>query len=108
MMKILVAAIAGAVVLASSLSASALDRRVMIVNSTGVDMQEFYASNVGTNSWQEDILGRYILPAGNSVNINIDDGTGYCMYDFRAVFADGDVVIQNRVNVCEVGQFTFY
>lgn len=107
MMKILVAAIAGAVVLASSLSASALDRRVNIVNATGVDMHEFYASNVGTNNWEEDILGRYILPAGNSVNINIDDGTGYCMYDFRAVFADGDVVIQNRVNVCEVGRFTF-
>lgn len=83
------------------------DRRVNIVNRTGVTMQEFYASSVGQNNWEEDILGANVLPSGRSVVINIDDGTGYCQYDLKAVFADGDEVVKYRVNVCEVSSVTF-
>lgn len=85
----------------------ALDRRVRVHNETGYVMVSFFASNTGTNDWQEDILGREILSSGDSVMINIDDGTGYCRYDFKAVFDDGDEVEKYRVNVCEVADFTF-
>ncbi len=88
--------------------ASALDRRVRIINETSVEIREFYASNVGTNDWEEDILGNYTLPAGESVVINIDDSTGYCMYDFKAVFADGDELIDNRINVCEIESYRYH
>ena len=104
----LAAAATAAALLASTLGASALDRHVRIINDTGVEMREFYASNVGTNNWEEDILGRQTLPSGSSVNINIDDGKGYCMYDFRAVFADGDVLVRKRVNVCKIGSFRYH
>ena len=111
MFKTTIAAIAAASILAGLAPASAADRydrRVVIINDTGVEMREFYASNVGTYSWQEDILGRYTLPAGQSFTANIDDGTGYCMYDFKAVFSDGDVLIRNRVNVCEISSYRYY
>jgi hypothetical protein len=100
---------AGAVVALAATAghASALDRRVNIVNNTGYTIVEFYASSVGQNSWQEDILGRDVLPSGSSVTINIDDGTGYCKYDFRAKFEDGDIVEKQGVNVCEIGTFTY-
>lgn len=87
--------------------ATALDRRVQINNRSSYDIIEFYASNTGSRSWEEDILGRSILPAGNSVMINIDDGSGYCKYDFLAVFEDGDEVISSDNNVCELSQFNF-
>lgn len=87
--------------------ASALDRRVRINNETSYDIVRFYASNTGTNSWQEDILGDDILPSGYSVVINIDDGTGYCKYDFLAVFDDGDQVTAANKNVCELAEFSF-
>jgi hypothetical protein len=87
--------------------ASALDRRVRINNNTSYDIVRFYASNTGTNSWQEDILGDDILPSGYSVVINIDDGTGYCKYDFLAVFDDGDQVTAANKNVCELAEFSF-
>lgn len=90
-----------------ALPALALDRRVNIVNKTGYTMMEFYASNVDAKTWEEDILGKHVLESGQSVLINIDDGTGYCLYDFRAVFSDGDEVTKARVNVCEIGTFTF-
>ena len=96
------------VLLAASVSnASALDRRVKINNETSFDIVEFYASNTGTNSWEEDILGRNILPAGGSAMVNIDDGSGYCKFDFMAVFDDGDQVKSTDNNVCELGEFSF-
>lgn len=87
--------------------AAALDRRVRIVNDSSYDIREFYASNTGSRSWEEDILGRNILPAGSSVVINIDDGSGYCKYDFLAVFEDGDQVTSSDNNVCELTTFRF-
>lgn len=88
-------------------SAAALDRRVEIVNESSYDIREFYASNTDSKSWEEDILGRNVLPAGHSVVINIDDGSGYCKYDFKAVFEDGDEVTSSGNNVCELSVFRF-
>jgi hypothetical protein len=100
--------IAAAMLLSVTGSATALDRHVRIINNSAYDIREFYASNVGTNDWEEDILGRDILPSGYSVNINIDDRSGYCRYDFRAIFEDGESVVTEGVNVCEVGEFTYH
>lgn len=100
-------AVAGALVALSISSAAALDRRVRINNNTGYDIVEFYASNKGTNDWEEDILGRGILAAGESIVINIDDGSGYCKFDFLAVFEDDDQVVSRNNNVCELSEFNF-
>ena len=99
--------VASAVMLAMVLPASALDRRVRVVNETGFTMVEFYGSYRDTDSWQEDILGSQVLPSGSSVTVNFDDGTGYCIFDFKAVFSDGDEVTAFNKNVCELATFTF-
>lgn len=83
------------------------DRRVTIVNRTRYTIMEFYASNSGQTSWEEDILGSDVLEAGHSVLINIDDGTGACVFDFKAVFEDGDEAVKHRINVCEISTFNF-
>ncbi|SFV30566.1 hypothetical protein SAMN05216456_1059 [Devosia crocina] len=88
-------------------STAALDRRVKINNKTSYDIIEFYASHRDAKSWEEDILGRDILPAGSSVMINIDDGTGYCVFDFKAVFSDGDELEKYGNNVCELAEFNY-
>lgn len=88
-------------------SAEAQDRRVRINNKTSYDIIEFYASHRDAKSWEEDILGRNILPSGRSVVINIDDGTGYCVFDFRAVFSDGEVLEKFGNNVCELAEFNY-
>jgi hypothetical protein len=105
-------------VLAAAISAVALgtmgfrssddqDRRVLIINATGVTMTHFFASNSGQNDWQEDILGEDVLPSGASVRINIDDGTDACLYDFKARFADGDELVRHRINVCEITEYRY-
>jgi hypothetical protein len=106
-MKAFSAVLALAVLAAGAVDAAALDRRVRINNNSSYDIIEFYASNKGSKSWEEDILGRNILPAGSSVVINIDDGSGYCKYDFLAVFEDGDELVKYDNNVCELSQFNY-
>lgn len=106
-MKKFSAALSLALLVAGVSSAQALDRRVQIVNESSYDIREFYASNTGSKSWEEDILGKHILPAGGTVTINIDDGSGYCKYDFLAVFEDGDQVTSANNNVCELSVFRF-
>ncbi len=85
---------------------SAQNRNVLIVNQTGRTIFRFFGSNVGTSSWEEDILGNDVLPSGSSVNINFNDGSGYCNFDFKIVFSDGSSLIENNINVCQVGTYT--
>lgn len=98
-------ALAALVSACSGTASFALDRHVVINNKTTYDITEFYASNTGTANWEEDILGVDVLPAGSSVNIDIDDGTGYCKFDFRAVFSDGTDLVTPNNNVCELSEF---
>jgi hypothetical protein len=88
-------------------SASAEDRHVRIINETDHTMVHFYASNIAAKSWQEDILGDSVVKPGGDVNINIDDGTGHCKYDFKAVFDNGAELIKHNVNVCEISSYRY-
>lgn len=39
--------------------------------------------------------------------LNFDNAKGYCLFDFKAVFEDGDVLERGGVNVCEITDFTY-
>ncbi len=91
----------------SSGIAHAADRRVEIVNKTGMTLTHFYASNTGAKDWEEDILGRDTLSDGESVEVNINDGTGACKFDFKAVFESGQSLEKGNVNVCEISTYTY-
>ena len=83
------------------------NRRVRIVNQSSSSIRYLYASNVDRNHWEEDILGpmRVIAP-GYYINANIDGGTGHCLYDLRAVLADGRQAVRHRFNVCASSSWT--
>ena len=87
-------------------SGGAQNRVVSIGNYTGVTMTHFYASNVNRTSWEEDIFGSRVLYSGGAFEIDIDDGSGACMFDLKALFADGDVVIRYNFNVCTESSWT--
>ena len=65
------------------------------------------ASNTGTNSWEEDILGVDTLAAGDTANIDVDDSTGACHFDFKAVFDDGTSSVAHDINVCTTVSYTY-
>ncbi|MGL5009853.1 MAG: hypothetical protein ACRC6I_08215 [Paracoccaceae bacterium] len=101
------AALATLLSLAMAVPAAAQERYVTIINNTGYTIVNFFGSNTGTSSWEEDILGNDVLPSGSSVRINFNDGTGYCMFDFLAIFDDGEQLIREGVNICELDTFTY-
>ncbi|MBV7408013.1 hypothetical protein KJP29_03355 [Maritimibacter sp. DP1N21-5] len=85
-----------------------LNRWVTVVNKTGYTIVRFYASHKGMRNWGVDHLGRQQLPSGYSFQLNFsNDRSGYCIYDFRAEFDDGDVLERFGVNVCEIGTYTY-
>ena len=96
-------------VIASTLATSALaqNRWVTIVNRTGYTIVEFYSTNVNASSWGNDVLGSRVVRHGGQIDINFDDGSGQCLFDFRAIFNDGDVLEASNVNVCEIGTYTY-
>lgn len=105
--KVVKAMALAAVLFSVAAPAAALDRRVTIVNETGFTIVRFFGSNTGADTWEEDILGDDVLPTGEAVTINFDDATGYCKFDFKAIFEDGDELVKEGVNICEIGTFTY-
>ena len=83
------------------------NRRVRIVNQSSSTIRYFYASNVDRGTWERDILGpMQVIAPGYYVNVNIDDGSGHCLYDLRAVLADNRQAVRYRFNVCTNSSWT--
>ncbi|HLO49815.1 MAG TPA: hypothetical protein VK211_15470 [Kamptonema sp.] len=85
-----------------------------LINKTSRNLEEFYAAPPHVDNWEEDILGRDVLPPGESITITIKDGREDCLYDFKGVLgpsADGSVgrgeLIQSSVNVCDGGTYEY-
>lgn len=93
--------------LAGTNAALAADRKVKVINKTKTPIFAFYASRTSTSDWEEDILGDDVIMPGESLLIDIDDGTGACKFDFKGEFEDGDEVVKKNVDVCKVGEFSF-
>lgn len=100
-------ALATAAFLTTAGEANAFDRRVRIVNDSHHNIVAFYGTNVSVRDWQDSLLGDDILPAGASVVLNFEDGSGYCRFRFRAVFDDGVQLDRPSVNICEVGTYRY-
>ncbi|MBV6273100.1 hypothetical protein KVP09_09250 [Alcaligenaceae bacterium CGII-47] len=88
-------------------TALAANKTVTVVNKTKSVITAIHASNTGTSDWEEDILGRDTLAPGESVDIDMTDGSGACRFDLKAEFEDGTDVVQENLDVCKVGEFTF-
>jgi hypothetical protein len=82
------------------------NRRVRIINNTTSSIYHLYASNVDRNTWEEDVLGEQTIPPGKAMIVNIDDGSGHCYYDLKAVLYDDRVAIKRKFNVCTMSSWT--
>ncbi|MBN8528611.1 MAG: hypothetical protein J0M36_05210 [Caulobacterales bacterium] len=94
-------------VVVTEVSRDGYNRRVRIHNQTGWTMLRFYASDSRKSDWEEDILGDSVLNNGRSVTVNIDDGSGACVYDFRAEFTNGQVLTRMNINVCQIADYYY-
>ncbi len=79
----------------------------VVRNQTGTGIVRLYVSESNTNDWEEDVLGRGTIEAGNSARINFNSGTQGCLHDLKAVFRDGDVLERRELNLCTLRTYTF-
>jgi hypothetical protein len=86
--------------------AAALDRHVQLTNDTRVAIVEIYLAQVGSERWQDDLLGDEVLLPANSVILSFDDGAGYCRFDLKIVYDDGTAAIRRDINMCRMEGFT--
>ncbi|MBT9247179.1 hypothetical protein KM031_08565 [Gemmobacter fulvus] len=84
--------------------ALAADLSFTLSNMSGAELTEFYASPVGVDSWEENILGGGALAGGTSGQVTIA-GSESCDYDLRMVFSDGDT-LEDSANLCDTGSYT--
>ena len=103
-------AVAFFVSLVNFASAEVLDRTIRVHNLTGKRIVEMYASPIDQKNWTYNMIRgpEDWIRAGETRNADIDDGTGYCRYDLRAVRADGAVAEKYNVNVCEITDWWIY
>ena len=86
----------------------ATEQTFTLTNATSVDMLGFYASPQTATDWEENKLGDSAIQAnGDSSVITLPSSRG-CIYDFLAVFADGDKLEKYGINVCELETHTYY
>ena len=101
---------AAAILACSTVAASAYSdsygREIVLVNKSSKTITEFFASNIRRDTWEEDMLGDYVLRPGETVRLNMDDGTGFCLFDFKATFTNGTTLVRRKVNICRGGQYT--
>jgi hypothetical protein len=88
------------------------DRRVTIVNGSHEVMYSFFASSSASSDWGSDRLGNNVVQPGQSTIGDFDDGTGACLWDFRAVFSDASgnnqhPVEKRQINVCQISTYTY-
>jgi hypothetical protein len=106
------AAVAVMLVVASASFAGAQSRenRVMrVINRASSPIFHLYYSNVDRDNWGPDQLGFFESIGTNRYeDINVDDGTGHCLYDLKAKLEDGRVVVTRNVNVCTLDTWTVF
>jgi hypothetical protein len=90
----------------SAARADTHDRHIFLVNHSHETIVEFHASNVNRQSWEEDILGRSVVRPGQTARINIDDGSGHCMFDFLTKLQSGATIERRGVDVCSLETYT--
>ena len=102
MRKLLLLAFA---LLVSMSTAQAQDRRIRLINESNYTINEFHASNVNRRGWEEDILGQRILKPGQSIVINLNDGSGQCRFDFLTIMSNGAKIEKRNVDVCKLENY---
>lgn len=104
-------AIGWSLVAAAALSASqafADGREMQIVNQTGFEIIEFFSAHKDEADWGEDLLQGDAIGGDDTRLMDLDDGSGYCLYGFRVIFDDGEELISEDINICDLSMFTYY
>lgn len=76
------------------------NRKIDLVNHTHSKIIELYASAPSTKAWEENIIKGQTVDAGETMEVDLDDDTGNCKFDFKAVLEGGAEATLASFDVC--------
>jgi hypothetical protein len=80
-----------------------------VYNDSAATITRLHVSESTRDTWEDNILGEDVLVTGAGIRIAFENELdNSCHYDILAVFADGQVVEDYRVDVCSNRGYTFY
>ena len=79
-----------------------------LVNRTGYDIAEVYVAPSASDDWEEDVMGRDILAAGDAVDIGFPERGKICVYDLKVVYTDGEEAEWDRFDLCALNRITIF
>jgi hypothetical protein len=77
-----------------------MERSFILSNKTSVAVQSVIMAKSGEIQSGTDLLGKEFLPEGKAAAIIFDGDETHCLYDFKMLLSDGEVVTLDKVNVC--------
>lgn len=89
-------------------AAHAGDQDFVVVNETGVEIHRLYVSPSSSEYWEEDVLGEYTLPIGESLEITFSPKEDAALWDLRVEDADGDFITWEQLNLLEISVVTLH
>lgn len=96
------------VFLAAAVPALAGQQDFVLVNETGVTIEEIYISPVKTDEWQEDVLAEGVLPDSGELTVRFPVDDSHCRWDLKIVDSDRDEIVWSNLNLCKIGKITLY
>jgi hypothetical protein len=94
---------AAAVVAAGLLSANAAqayDRGVYVYNDGWDAIYSIHITHIDEDGWGRDLLGRYVIDAGDGFLVEPRNPQGYCRFDVRITYETGEEIYLWDVNLC--------
>jgi len=80
-----------------------------LINKTGYEIGEVYVSPTKSDDWEDDVLGRDVLPDGDRVDISFSRDTDACVWDLKVVYTvDNTSAEWDRFNLCEVSKIKIF
>ena len=77
-------------------------------NQSSQTLEQFYVETSEEEGWGSNLLqGQEVIEAGESGTVTIADGKTTCVYDILAVWADGSKTEEYKLNLCELGSYTY-
>ncbi|HRK70051.1 MAG TPA: hypothetical protein PLA85_00580 [Micropepsaceae bacterium] len=81
-------------------------KRMRFINETDVSLVRLYVSNALADEWGEDVLRGPEVRPGQSVVLAVGDDSGACMFDIKALYADGNETIAYGIDICATDYLT--
>jgi len=89
-------------------SSDGRNREAVIENDSDWQIYSVHALNIETGKWTANILGDDRLHRHSDRTVRIDDGSGECMYIFRALLSKGQKVRSDPIDVCRLGSWRIF